>query len=109
MQFLQPIMFWALSLIPMLILLHLLRPKPQQIEVTNLFLWQEILKERGQRVAFKHLRKNPPLLLQILLVILGVLALARPIWFYFSSKKGEMILVIDTSASMKTRLSSGTL
>lgn len=108
MQFLQPIMFWALSLIPMLILLHLLRPKPQQIEVTNLFLWQEILKERGQRVAFKHLRKNLPLLLQILLVILGALALARPVWFYFSSKKGEMILVIDTSASMKTRLSSGT-
>ena len=108
MQFLNPIMFWALSLIPVLLLLHLLQPKPQQVEVTNLFLWQEILKERGQHVAFKRLRRNLPLLLQILLVILGALALARPVWFYFSPKKGNMILVIDTSASMKTRLASGT-
>ena len=101
-------MFWALGLIPVLLLLHLLRPKPQQIDVTNLFIWQEILKERGQRVAFKRLRKNLPLLLQILLIILGTLALARPVWFYFSPQKGDMILVIDTSASMKTRLNSGT-
>lgn len=101
-------MFWALGLIPALLLLHLLRPKPQQIDVTNLFIWQEILKERGQRVAFKRLRKNLPLLLQILLIILGTLTLARPVWFYFSQKQGDMILVIDTSASMKTRLNSGT-
>ena len=108
MQFLQPIMFWALGLIPVLLLLHLLRPKPQQIDVTNLFIWQEILKEHGQHVAFKRLRKNLPLLLQILLIILGTLALARPVWFYFSLQKGDMILVIDTSASMKTHQNSGT-
>jgi hypothetical protein len=40
-------------------------------------------------------------------VILAALAMARPTWTYFSSKKGNMILVIDTSASMKTRTGSG--
>ncbi|MBW1913165.1 MAG: BatA domain-containing protein, partial [Deltaproteobacteria bacterium] len=46
MQFANPIALLLLGLIPILILIHSLRPKPRQVEVTNLFLWQEALKER---------------------------------------------------------------
>ncbi|UCE55110.1 MAG: BatA and WFA domain-containing protein, partial [Desulfobacterales bacterium] len=108
MQFLNPGMLTTLGLIPILILIHTLKPKPRQIEVTNLFLWQEVLKERSSHLTFERLKKNLPLLFQILIVILAALALAKPTWMYFSSKKGNMILVIDTSASMKTKLGSGT-
>lgn len=108
MQFLNLIMLWALGLIPVLILIHLLKPKPKQVEVANLFLWQEVFKERGGSVTFEQLKKNLPLLLQILIIILLALALARPVWLYFMQEKGDMILIVDTSASMKTKAASGT-
>ena len=108
MQFLHPEMFMLLGLIPVIILLHLLKPKPKQVEVTNLYLWQELFKERSHNVTFRQLKKNLPLLFQILIVILAALALARPVWLYFIQKHGDMILIIDTSASMKTKGESGT-
>ena len=76
MQFLYPGMLMLLGLIPVLILIHLLKPKPTQVDVTNLFLWQEVLKERGRRIRLEHLKKNLPLLFQILIVIVVALALA---------------------------------
>jgi len=108
MQLLNPGMLITLGLIPILILIHSLKPKPRQVEVTSLFLWQEALKERSRNWSFERFKRNLPLLLQILLVTLAALALANPAWLYSISKKGNLILVIDTSASMKTKTESGT-
>ncbi len=96
-------MLAALGLIPIVILLHTLRPRPKQVQVTNLFLWNEVLRDRGSSMAFKRLRKNLPLLFQILLILLAALALARPVWLHLSHKTGSVILVVDTSASMQTQ------
>ena len=76
MQFANPLMFLTLSFIPILILIHALKSKPRQIEVTNLFLWQEVIKERTSHITLTRLKKNLPLLLQIVLVCLAALALA---------------------------------
>jgi hypothetical protein len=108
MQFLNPGMLLTLGIIPVLILIHTLKPKPKQVEVTNLFLWQEVLKERSSHLTFERLKKNLLLLVQILIVILTSLALAKPTWMSTGSKTGNMIIVIDTSASMKAKLGSGT-
>ena len=97
----------VLGLIPVLILIHTLKPKPTQVEVTNLFLWQQVLKERSRNITLKRFIKNLPLLLQILMVILTALALAKPVWTYLVAQKGDMILVVDTSASMKAKRESG--
>jgi len=101
-------MLLTLGIIPILILIHSLKPKPRPVEVTNLLFWQAALKERNSRMTFQRLIKNLPLLLQILIVLLAALALAEPTWTYRSTQKGNLILVIDTSASMQTRLESGT-
>lgn len=108
MQFLNPGMLLTLGIIPVLILIHTLKPKPKPVKVTNLFLWQEVLKERSSHLTFKRLKKNLPLLIQILIVILASLALAKPTWMSTGLKTGNMIIVIDTSASMKAKLGSGT-
>jgi len=108
MQLLNPGMLIALGLIPILLLIHALTARPKQIEVTNLFLWEEVLRERSSNLTLKRVKRNLPLLLQILIVILAAIALARPVWLYFTQKKGDMILVVDTSASMKTKVASGT-
>ena len=51
-------MFAILGLIPVLILIHFLRSKPKQVEVANLFLWQEVLSERGYNLTLKRLKQN---------------------------------------------------
>ena len=99
-------MFVTLGFIPILILIHALKPKRRQITVTNLFLWQEVLKERTSHLTLTKVKKNLPLLLQILMVCLAALALANPILFSFAQQKGNMILIVDTSASMQTRIES---
>jgi len=100
-------MLLTLAAIPILIIIHTLKPKPRQVDVTNLFLWNQVLKESGHQLSFERLKRNLPLFLQILIVILVALALAKPSWTYLAAKKGNMILVIDASASMKTRSGSG--
>ena len=107
MHFLSPYMLLTLTAIPILILIHTLKPKPRRVDVTNLFLWNEVLKERSHNVSFERLKRNLPLLLQILIVVLAALALAKPTWTYLTAKKGNLVLVIDTSASMQTRSGSG--
>jgi len=107
MHFLSPYMLLTLTAIPILILIHTLKPKPRRVDVTNLFLWNEVLKERSHNVSFERLKRNLPLLLQILIAVLAALALAKPTWTYLTAKKGNLVLVIDTSASMKTRSGSG--
>ncbi len=101
-------MLLTLGIIPILIIIHTLKPKPRPVDVTNLFLWNEVLKEKNRNLSFERLKRNLPLLLQILIVILAALALAKPTWTYLTAKKGNIILVIDTSASMQTRSGSGT-
>jgi hypothetical protein len=101
-------MLWILLAIPILIIIHTLKPKPRPVDVTNLFLWTQVIKERSRNLSFERLKRNLPLLLQILLVVLAAMSLAKPTWTYLTAQKGNMVLVIDTSASMKTRSESGT-
>ncbi|MBD3306078.1 VWA domain-containing protein, partial [candidate division KSB3 bacterium] len=108
MQFLSPVMLLTLGLIPLLILIHALKPRPKELDVTNLFLWQEVFREHRSRLTLDRLRKNLPLLLQILVVVLLALALTRPVWQYLTRNTGNILLVIDTSASMQTRTAAGT-
>ena len=107
MRFLNPYMLLTLGIIPILIIIHALKPKPRQVDVTNLFLWNEVMKERGHNLTFARLKQNLPLILQGIVAALAALALAEPIWTYLTTPKGQIILVIDTSASMKTRTDTG--
>jgi len=100
-------MLLTLGIIPVLIIIHTLKPKPRQVDVTNLFLWDTVLRERSYNLSFERFKNNLPLILQILIVILAALALANPTRTYLTAKKGNMILVIDTSASMKTKAGTG--
>ncbi|NIS59469.1 MAG: VWA domain-containing protein [Proteobacteria bacterium] len=107
MQFINPSALLGLGLIPILIVIHSLKPKPKRVEVTTLFLWREALKEKRGGLRIQRIMKNLPLLLQILAVTLATLALAKPVWVYTSQIRGNVILVLDASASMKTRAPTG--
>ncbi|MEW6187893.1 MAG: VWA domain-containing protein [Thermodesulfobacteriota bacterium] len=107
MQFLNPIGFLLLGLIPILLIIHSLRPKPSEVEVTALFLWKGALKEMRGGGRIRSLLKNLPLLFQILIIILASLALAEPVWTGAVRIKGDAVLVIDSSVSMQAKTPKG--
>ncbi len=99
---------FALSLIPILILIHSLRHKPVQQQVTTLFIWEEIMKEQAGKVSVKALLKNISLLIQIIIVILIAIVLSNPVIYRKNTLPVQNIIVMDTSASMKTKTETGT-
>ena len=53
MQFLNPGMLAVLSLIPILLLIHTLKPKPRQVDVTNPFSVAGSIKGKKQPVDLR--------------------------------------------------------
>ncbi len=94
--------------VPLIIFLHSLKPRGLKIATTTLFLWERILRERplGTRLGWL-LRHNLLLILQLLAALALIAALADPVARYFGSSAGDVIAVIDMSASMKARGQNG--
>src|SRR5437870_305237 len=102
MSFLSPIGLAFAASIPVVIVFYLLKRKRVVKLVSSTLLWQKFLAETQANAPFQRLRHNWLLLLQLLLLILAILALARP---YFAGKSpgGRILVVIlDASASMQS-------
>ncbi|MCP4108012.1 MAG: VWA domain-containing protein [Desulfobacteraceae bacterium] len=109
MQFAAPGALWILGLIPLILIIHSLRPKPRQVEIAGLFLWQDAVNETSSGLHIRQMiRKNLPLFLQIFIIVLSALGMAGPKWLYSSQKPDRIILITDVSASMKTVTPEGT-
>lgn len=97
MTWLQPHFLWLLTLLPVIVLLHLWRPRRRNLQVSALFLWQKALeKSKVQRIATTWL-----LLLQLLAVALLSVVLAQP-RLLPAGLRGlpARAIIIDASASM---------
>ena len=108
MQLLNPLGLLLLGLIPILLLIHSLKPKAREVPVTTLFLWKEVLQEQPAGWRLHKLLKNLPLIFQILIILFATLALIQPVWLRNTEQYGNMILVLDNSASMQTRFDKQT-
>jgi Ca-activated chloride channel homolog len=110
-------MFWGVpyallllfGAIPLILFLHSLKPRGFKVNTTTLFLWERVLKQRplGTRLGWLF-RKNLLLILQILAVCFLIAALADPSLLHFGAPSGDLVVVIDLSASMKAGGQSGT-
>ena len=95
--------------IPLILFLHSLKPKGLKVTTTTLFLWERVLKQRTLATRLGWLfRKNLLLILQILAACLLIAALADPSLLHFGAPSGDMVVVVDLSASMKARGPLGT-
>jgi Ca-activated chloride channel homolog len=102
MSFLAPTAFFFAAAIPVVVLFYLLKRKRILRLVSSTLLWQKFLAETQASAPFQKLRHNWLLLLQVLLLVLAVLALARP---YLSGKVlgGRLqVVILDASASMQS-------
>ncbi len=103
MDFLAPTAFAFLAAIPVVIVFYLLKRKRVVRLVSSTLLWQKFLAETQASAPFQKLRHNWLLILQIILLMLVILALARP---YFASRVegGRLhVIILDASASMQSR------
>jgi hypothetical protein len=102
-----PLALLSLLAIPLLIALHMLRPRRRRIVVSTATLWQAALKDREPRVGLRTLLRNLSLLLLLASALVLGFALAGPQWLTRASEGADTVLVLDVSASMKTRSGIG--
>ncbi len=94
----------ALSLITLalpIIIFYMLKLRRQPIRVSSLMLWQQVLEDRQANTPWQKLRRNLLLLLQLLILALLVMALARPFFTVEAQVQGNVVLLLDASASMQ--------
>jgi hypothetical protein len=100
-NFLAPLAFAFAASIPVVIVFYLLKRKRVVKLVSSTLLWQKFLADTQASAPFQKLRKNWLLYLQILLLALAVLALARPFIKTTATPSQKRVVILDGSASMQ--------
>ncbi|MDY7109868.1 MAG: VWA domain-containing protein [Planctomycetota bacterium] len=86
--------------IPLLLLLYFLKLRRRTLRIASTLLWRKSFEDLQVNVPFQRLRFSILLLLQGLLILLLLLALAEPVVEGRVRPAPRMILLIDRSASM---------
>jgi hypothetical protein len=97
--------WWLLLFLPLaglLILLYLLKLRRRNYVVPSIFLWEQALQDLQANAPLQKLRKNLLLLIQLIVLLLVVLAMMRPAMQWRQAGGRDVVLVIDTSASMRS-------
>jgi hypothetical protein len=102
MNFLAPLGFGLLILIPPIIALYFLKLRRQDHPVSSIYLWQRFVRDVEANAPWQRLRRNLLLLLQILFMLALIFAVTRPATEAEGVAGQTMVLILDTSASMTT-------
>lgn len=100
MRFLVPAAFGVAALAGPLLVLYMLRSKRRPQQVGSTMLWQRVGEPVSSAVPWKPLKLTPLLLVQLLVLGLFVLSLARPFASEATVLGPHTVFVIDTSGSM---------
>jgi Ca-activated chloride channel family protein len=102
MNFLSPLnLLWALPIGGLIVVMYILKLRRKDVIVSSTFLWRQVIRDVQANAPFQKLRKNLLLLLQLIIAALVILALARPLWRTYGIGGRNIVLIIDTSASMR--------
>lgn len=100
MQFLAPLQLLWLGLAAPLILLYVLKRRRQERQVGSTLLWEQALRDLRAERPWKRLIPHLSLLLQLLVLVAGAVALARPVGAHGAPLAARTAVVIDSSSSM---------
>ncbi len=101
MSILSPLALLGAAVIgPLIIAIYLLKLRREERTISSTFLWRRVVRDVEANTPWQRLRRNLLLLLQLLLMLLLVVALARPFMTTQGISSGNLIMVIDRSASM---------
>ena len=100
MSFLSPLALVGLLFLPLVLAMYLLKLRRDERVVPSTLLWQKLLTDIEANAPWQKLRRSLLLLLQLLLVALLAILAARPFLERPAGLAGDVVVVIDTSASM---------
>ncbi len=82
-----------------IIILYLLKPKPESLKIPSLMLLISASKKRNLKSFFQTLIRDPLLLIQLAAVTIIVFSIVNP-YFFTNAPSGSTVIVLDNSASM---------
>ena len=97
-----PLALIGLIGLPIIVAFYMLRLRRRDVPVGSTFLWQQLVRDLEANAPWQRLRFSWLLLLQLLIALLVVLAAARPFATTTSPLAANVVLIVDTSASMST-------
>ncbi|TVQ89962.1 MAG: VWA domain-containing protein [Deltaproteobacteria bacterium] len=100
MSFLAPLGLLAGLLAVPLIALYILKIRRKKVVVPSILLWQELAQRDRLATPFERFRRNLLLWIQLLLLALIVLALARPVLPLGPGTGEAAVILVDVTASM---------
>ena len=100
MPFTTPLALLGLLFVPAVIAMYLLKLRRDEAVVPSTLLWTRLVADVEANAPWQRLRRSLLLLLQLLLVIALALLAARPFVERPAGLARDIVLVMDTSASM---------
>jgi hypothetical protein len=98
--FTTPLALLGLLFVPAVIAMYLLKLRRDEAVVPSTLLWTRLVADVEANAPWQKLRRSLLLLLQLLLVVILALLAARPFVERPAGLARDIVLVIDTSASM---------
>ena len=100
MPFASPLALLGLLFVPAVVAMYLLRLRRTQTIVPSTLLWQRLAADVEANAPWQRLRRSLLFLLQLLLVVILALLAARPFIERPAGLARDIVLIVDTSASM---------
>lgn len=100
MPFATPVALLGLLFVPAVIAMYLLKLRRDEAVVPSTLLWTRLVADVEANAPWQKLRRSLLLLLQLLLVVILAMLAARPFIERPAGLARDLVLVVDTSASM---------
>ena len=95
-----PLALIGLISLPIIVAYYMLRLRRRDVPVGSTFLWQQLVRDVEANAPWQRLRFSWLLILQLLVALVAVMAAARPFLTVSSDLAANVVLIVDTSASM---------
>jgi hypothetical protein len=99
MNFLVQMAAWGLLTLPIILILHLLRNRREQLPISSLRLWRGLQQKKHGSLP-RSIPLSVLLMLQLLIATALTLALARPVFSFLLDQPRQTIFILDTTTSM---------
>lgn len=92
----------AVPLAGAIIIMYMLKLRRQDKVVSSVYLWRHQMQDIQANAPFKKLRKSLLLFVQLAILLIAIWAITRPFFQTVGVAGENTVLIIDTSASMKS-------